>query len=258
MTSGETKLEMQKIHEAKFAGGLKAVFAFAGEVDAALIFQDVFSRLAEAKNVTSSRTIADTAEEAVKETKAKILDGFKHPAFTPEQAREHLKKNACEILLAYAFEHKPYIFRLTLEIAVAIPETNKSFSTVGSARNIAAFFLNAFPRLREINLALASALAVYVIVGCKSYDLFCSGKCQLSWIFIKEGGIHISHKDNPDIDTLEASAIQAHRKINAELGHKIVKEFSALKHYPNYNEPPFFSDDSAEPSSPASPSAPGA
>jgi len=106
-SSTASQPNVQKVVQILTPDGSKVLLAKAGIVDSTDYFQEVFeSRLAGA-TITSHRSVANIAEEALKETQAKLLAPLREKNAAREAMDQHLRNYDCEMVLGYVPDKTP-------------------------------------------------------------------------------------------------------------------------------------------------------
>lgn len=181
MTLGGTKqCDSKKLLRVKFKNNAHAVVARAGSIQGADIFHELFESLALETEITGPRTIADAAETALKQARTKILGNARHDAMSSEECITHLDDYYHEMLLAYVYNGKQYMFTGDSKSAVTVKSTHP-FVALGSGRGVAASILEGFPT-DTLDRNQSTGLAAYVIEMCKRVDLYCAGRPQIGAI----------------------------------------------------------------------------
>jgi 20S proteasome alpha/beta subunit len=218
LQNGTKQCDSKKIAEVNFAGGHSALIARAGSVAGADLFQETFEDMAARTHVTGWRTIADTAEAALKFCRKKVLDGFSHPSLTAEMCLSQLDDYSCSLLIAYFFNDHPFIFSGDSTGAITIKLTHK-FAAMGSAASVASFILEGFD-LDAFTGEQALALAVYTIEMCKQTDLYCAGRTQVGRLRNTPPFCRI--QDPWIIDRMQKAVSETKTHMTKTLGEQIV------------------------------------
>ena len=82
-TAGAKQCDSKKINHVEFADGVNVIVARAGVIETADLFQEIFEEMAAGTRVQDWRFVANTVEEALKETRRRMLDGVNHDALPP-------------------------------------------------------------------------------------------------------------------------------------------------------------------------------
>lgn len=221
MTCGGTKqCDSKKIDKIEFQSGQVALVARAGAIETADLFLEIFEEMA-AVNVENWRTIANVAETALKETRKRLLDGYRHEALSAEHCREYLSARYGEFLIAYMFGGQPHMFRADSEGAVAIKVSTR-FTAMGSGRNIASLLLEGSHFL-HLNQNERAGLAAYVIEMCKRADLYCSGQVQIGDLNNVGKGYKIYEPE--EVEKMQAAVVKTHHAVQSRLGKLITANF---------------------------------
>ena len=221
--AGTKQCDSRKLLQVRFKNRFSAMVARAGAIEGADIFHEIFETLAATTEVTGWRTIADTAEAALKQARAKILSNFQEPAFTSDQIQEHLASLYHELVLAYFYRGKPYIFKADSTGATTI-KVSHPFVALGSGRNVASFILEGFDTL-SLDEDESVGLAAYVIEMCKRTDLYCAGPVQIG-IMTRTNGAQLF---DPSFSRILQEAVEdTHKRAQLNLAKEVKQTFGKL------------------------------
>jgi 20S proteasome alpha/beta subunit len=226
VTRGNVKrCDSRKLVEVRFKGG-SALVARAGSVEGADIFHEIFDNLAASTEVTSARTMADCAELALKQARAKIIDAANHSGLPDDYGRTHFESLAHSVLLAYVFQGKPYIFQADSIGTNAIKNLHH-FVTAGSGQDTAAFILEGMDTNSMSELS-GIGLAAYTIEMCKRADLYCAGPTQIGYV----DQFRTRILDREEMELTERAVTKTYRNVCDTLANHVA--FNAGNDYPAY------------------------
>lgn len=163
------------------------LFARAGNLEAADVFEEEFRQQLEAADLTPPRAIADCAWAAMRETRRKVVLNMRQDGFSDEAVAQQMRENACVIILGYIVGNQPVLYSLRLESAYASRCTG-SYIALGCAANVASVVLTGYDFPKMVPPA-ALGLAAYAIEMCKMHDAACCGKTQVGLMVGLNGNV---------------------------------------------------------------------
>ena len=176
-TSGTSKrTDTEKISPVVF-GNLETLVAQAGYAPFSGQAVEIFTNLAKGKEITDYRQVAETAEQAMRQLKDRIR--FQQGDCTMEELREFVWKHelGCELMIAYHFEEKPYLFTIDMVVGIA-NKVNARYEAIGCGANLGAYLLSELCE-PDMHFDHAAVLAVYVVEIVKNHDAYCGGQTKL-------------------------------------------------------------------------------
>jgi 20S proteasome alpha/beta subunit len=179
-TSGTAKrTDTEKITSVNFAN-LEILVAQAGYAPFSGQAVEIFTALAKDKEATDYRTVAETAELAMRKLKDRIR--FQQGDCTMEELREFVWQHelGCELMIACHFEGKPYLFTIDMVVGVA-NKVNSRYEAIGCGANLGAYLLSELCEA-DMHFDQAAVLAVYVVEIVKNHDAYCGGQTKLGII----------------------------------------------------------------------------
>ena len=165
-----------KIGVLKFSGDQYAILAIAGSLAGARCFQQILEIDTVSLKITDERSIANCAESALKKTRSKMLDYADHPSLAGDGKQAHLDQLDFEVLLAYYFDGKPFIYGLSLSNGIAI-RGRHPYEAIGCGSDVAGVILTGADFSSYLTEE-AIGLAFYTIEACKKFDQACGGPIQ--------------------------------------------------------------------------------
>jgi 20S proteasome alpha/beta subunit len=170
------RFDERKVFPLRFADGTWALIAISGLLDSAARFREILEAKTELATVSHSRSIANTMEEALRETRSHFVSYISGEGVTDNEKAQHLELLHFEVLLAYYHDGKPYLYHSALHHGSAIPCRN-TFEAIGCGTDVASFILTGcdMPN-RDDGEALG--LAFYAVEACKKFDKQCGGPFQ--------------------------------------------------------------------------------
>jgi len=152
----------EKISVVEFANG-SALVAESGAASISGAAIEIFKRKAAKKEIVDDMTVARTAEEAVREIRARIESLYpKNLPLREWQDFFYQPVNNFELMVAFYHNGKPFIY--TLEPASCIPVTSPTayFFTSGIASNLATYVLKEHTQ-KDMDYEFASVVAIKVV-----------------------------------------------------------------------------------------------
>lgn len=173
---GFKRWDLPKLTGVRFKNDVYAMIGVAGVVTSANQFRDVFERMAATVDATGPQSIADTAEQAMKETRRRFLDFLDDGVTTTEQKQKHLETLNFAVLLGCYSKGKAHL--ATSEFWHGLFQWSRlPFETIGCGHSVANFVLSGCD-LPSLNFSDALGLAVYAVDRCKKFDDACGGPVQ--------------------------------------------------------------------------------
>lgn len=213
-----------KIEPVTFQNKQQVLVAKAGTMDTANAFIEYFSAKAAGLTITSSRTVPDLAEQAIREVRTKIFDQFRDPALTSDDYLRHWDDYSCEFLIAFYALGQPYIVTIKSYHCLATL-TRTPFTAIGCASNLASFVLYGFD-FNRMDFSQSLGLAVYTVQMCKEHDSGCGGHVQVGIISSINGQCTIFPRDI--IHRYEQACVLAAPQIKDAMVEKVNESFNKI------------------------------
>lgn len=175
-------MEAQKIFAVPLSDGSHAIIAKSGIMESADYFQETFENLVAKGPIVSSRSVADMAEEAMKHTHLRYLDGLRKERASLEELDRQIATYNCEILVGYLHNKESYLYSVGLASYNAI-RIRAPFYVTGSGANLARAVLSGF-NLGSMSEIEGMPVACYAIENAKKFDEYCSGPLQLAAVHL--------------------------------------------------------------------------
>ena len=157
---------------------VQALVAQSGNADFSSRAVDILTQKASEKSLDDYRTIADLAQEAVKELKHQIRNQYESFKCSMEEFQKHFSDYDFSLMIAHYDHHrKPRIFTIDFLSGIAV-ERKKEKVTMGCGANLADFLLSCF-EVKTMGLGSCSTSGVYVVEQVKKFDARCGGKTRI-------------------------------------------------------------------------------
>ena len=207
----------KKVVFISFADGTQAILAKAGGIRVGNLYQEAFEAAAKTATPNAPRAIASIAEQAIKETRDKILAAYYHPTFEAGSGKTYVDENHSVFMLAYYFGGQPYLYTLDLAFAYASPVKGR-FEAIGCAGNLARFILEGFD-FKSMSFGLSFGVASYAIAMCKRHDQACGGPIQLAAVDQTGKAMDM---DSLVLETAENAIVRVHAESQRTLPEKLI------------------------------------
>jgi 20S proteasome alpha/beta subunit len=141
---------------------------------------EILIGMAKNQQVADYRVVADIAQNAMRQLKNELR--FQQGDCTMEELRDYILKNesGCELMLAYYFENKPFLFKVDLVLGVAT-KINSYYAAIGCGGNLGEYLLSEYSK-PNMDFNSAFSTAIYVVEEVKKHDAFCSGDARIGFI----------------------------------------------------------------------------
>ena len=166
----------KKVFPIRFADGTFALIAISGLLDSAARFREILEAKAELVTPTHARSIADTMQEAMRETRSQFVGYITADGASDDEKIQHIELLHFEALLAYYHDGKPYLYHSALYHGQAIP-CRGAFEAIGCGTDVASFIMTGCD-MANCDDGEAFGLAYYAVEACKKYDKACGGAFQ--------------------------------------------------------------------------------
>lgn len=162
----------------------------AGSVWLTNYFHELFEEKASKTSLAGPRSVADLAEQTMKEAKARFIDAFLPEQPTSEAIQQRVRDYAYVVMIAFHCQGRPHIFTLSSYAGIAVRETH-AFSAAGCGDSLASYVLTGIDTA-SLSAKHAMALAAYTVETCKQHDAGCGGNVQLGIIAAEDGRCALS------------------------------------------------------------------
>jgi 20S proteasome alpha/beta subunit len=178
-SGGMKRTDAEKIISVRFDNDCVLV-AQAGNAGNSARAIEILSDMAKHKKISDYRTPADLARSAMMKVKEELRQQYCN--CTVEELQDFIWKDEqqSELMLAYYFKGKPYIFKLDLAIGRADKE-NSHYAAIGCAANLGSYLLSEHTN-PNMECGLASVLAIYIIETVCKHDAYCSPPARVGLI----------------------------------------------------------------------------
>ena len=170
------QLDVEKITKLRFSDAV-ALVAQSGSAVHSGRAVEILEDLAKDQSLTDYRTVADLAQKAMRSLKDELR--FQNGDCTMDWLHEHMLKNGtcCELMLAYFFDGKPYIYTIDLMMGIANRKTSH-YAAIGCGSNLGNYLLaeHAKPNMES---EFAAVTSIYVVENVKKHDAFCGGPTKI-------------------------------------------------------------------------------
>jgi 20S proteasome alpha/beta subunit len=142
---------------------------------------DVLCGLAKDKEITNYRMVAELAEQAMRQLKDKVR--FQQGDCTMEELRDFVWKHelGCELMMAYYYEGRPYIFTIDMIVGVA-NRVNSFYTAIGCGGSLGSYLLSEYAMSSMLS-DYAATISVFVVDKVKNHDAYCGGDTKLGIIY---------------------------------------------------------------------------
>jgi 20S proteasome alpha/beta subunit len=176
---GSKRTDAEKLLSLRF-GTDRVLLGHAGNAGNSARAIEILSELAKDKPLDDYRMPADLARQAMIQLKHELKQQYCD--CTVEQLREMIWKEELqsELMLAYYYKGKPYIF--TVDLAVGRSDKEKSwYSAIGCGANLGSYLLSEHTQA-GMNASVASCLAAYILETVCKHDSYCSPPVKIAVI----------------------------------------------------------------------------
>jgi 20S proteasome alpha/beta subunit len=175
------RLDAKKISFIRGADGY-ALVAESGSSELSQRAVEILKSKATGKPITDYRTLADLAEEAVKEVRAVMISNYASTHFSIEEFQRYLRDNwAFSLMLAYYCDNKPYIFTID-NIGQFANKCSQHYSAMGCGGDLGMYLLSEFAAPQQ-GYATGLTTSVYVVEKVKQNINGCDGMVQIGMIY---------------------------------------------------------------------------
>jgi 20S proteasome alpha/beta subunit len=174
------RLNAKKISVVKFKNS-EALVAESGAADLSSRVVEIFRRNAKNESLTDSDTVMRVAESSVREVRNHLVDLNKGCNFSEQGWKDYFRyENGFELLVAFYFQKRPYLYKINIEFCVPIPVTSH-YAAIGVGDTMAYHFLD---ELADPEMLVKNALAtsIYVIEKVKQNVEGCGGLAQAAMV----------------------------------------------------------------------------
>lgn len=179
-TSGGLKrTDAEKITAVKFSAK-EILVAQAGNAGNSARAIEILREMAKDKEISDYRTPADLARLAMIQVRQELRQQYGNCTATELQDLIWKCELQAELMLAYYFENKPYIFKLDLSVGRADKE-NSWYAALGCGANLGSYLLTEYTK-PQMTSSLASVIAGYVVEEVCKHDAYCSPPARVGVI----------------------------------------------------------------------------
>ena len=171
--------DVDKISKVEFADGAVALVAESGSAQLSGKAIELLQRKAKGRKLDDYRLVAELAEESLREVRNSQIQINVGCDFTGDKWERYFRDEyPVELLLAYYFEDKPYIFTVDLNTCTS-NKTTLHYEAVGCGANLGGYLLGELS-YQNMDPELATAIAVYVVESVKKHDAYCGGATKVA------------------------------------------------------------------------------
>jgi 20S proteasome alpha/beta subunit len=181
----QKQLNTDKISVVKFERGC-ALVAESGDAELSQKAVALFKSKAEEHVMENATDAISLAEQAVKEVRKEQVDLYGAGNFTLEEWQREFRDNKpFELMVAYYFNEKPFLYTLHISSAIAC-KVQSHYSTIGCGSNLGGYLLSelSYPKMDN---EMAAAIAVYIVESVKKHDAFCGGNTKIALLNMQPG-----------------------------------------------------------------------
>ena len=170
------QLDVEKITKLRFSDAV-ALVAQSGSAVHSGRAVEILESLAKDQPLTDYRTVADLAQKAMRSLKDELR--FQNGDCTMDWLHEHMLKNGtcCELMLAYFFDGKPYIYTIDMMVGIANRKTSH-YAAIGCGSNLGNYLLAEYAK-SDMESEFAAITSIYVVETVKKHDAFCGGPTKI-------------------------------------------------------------------------------
>ncbi len=192
-TAGTAKRwDSRKIRVVKFKNA-PVLVADSGCADTASRAIEIFSDLGKEVEITDHRTVADTADKAIRTLVDELR--FAQGDCTMEELREFVLREelGCELMIAHLFEKKPYLYRIQSWVGFANRVTT-DWEAVGCAANLGGQILTEYLK-PGLHFGQVTAIAILAVETAKKHDAYCGGPTRVGILSraYEDGDVEYDH-----------------------------------------------------------------
>jgi len=176
---GLKRTDAEKIVPVKFATG-EVLVAQAGNAGNSARAIEILREMAKDRPVDDYRVPPDLARLAMMQLKHELRQQYCD--CTVEELRDLIWKDELqtELLLAYYFDGKPYLYKIDLAVGRSDKETSWC-AAMGCGSNLGSYLLSEYTK-PEMSYGLATIFASYVIETVCKHDAYCSPPAKVGLI----------------------------------------------------------------------------
>jgi len=178
--------DAQKLETVLLNDGNGVFIGQAGNDDLSHRAIEIIRSKAERVAMSDHRTVADIAQDACVELKGQLRQQY---FGTGEEQQKHFETYAFELMIAYYYREKPYIFTLDFALGQA-RQQSRDYVSIGCGAILADFLLRSL-NVRDYSTRHAIWTAMYTIEEIKKCDGRCGGPTNVGVVTIKDGKSHI-------------------------------------------------------------------
>ena len=173
------RTDAEKIVPVKFATG-NVLVAQAGNAGNSARAIEILREMAKDKPINDYRVPADLARLAMMQVKSELRQQYCN--CTVGELQDFIWKDELqsELLLAYYFDNKPYIFKIDLAAGRSDKETSW-YAAIGCGANLGSYLLSEHTK-PAMNYGLTSIIASHVIETVCKHDAYCSPPAKVGLI----------------------------------------------------------------------------
>lgn len=181
----QKQTDTDKISVVKFKLGC-ALVAESGDAELSQKAVALFKEKANEHEMKSERDAISIAEQAVKEVRKEQVDLYGAGNFNLEEWQREFRDNKpFELMVAYYYNEKPFVYTLHVSSAIAC-KVQSHYSAIGCGANLGGYLLSelSYPKMEN---EMAAAIAVYVVESVKKHDAFCGGNTKIALLNMQPG-----------------------------------------------------------------------
>lgn len=209
--------DVRKIVKIPFSNG-RALIAKAGVKNSSDWVVEYIEGRASSMSIESERTIPNLAEEAVRESMRRLMDGY------PGDKAQRLLDFDCDFIIGFHFNGKRYLYTIGLNSPLAV-RCDRDFIAIGCAANLADFLLTGI-KPDKLHPVQAVGTAAGVIEMCKLHDAFCGGPTQIAFLVANNGEI-LPNMTIADFDKNGKTHNELHQDLSKRLAEQFLSDANA-------------------------------